>query len=323
MQFRQPVFVYIPAYAELRGGAFVVMDPHINDDVMEMYADSRARAGVLEPTGVVSIKYRKEDKRRTMERNDAVLRCLNAKLSRVVGEERLSQGVVEEKLGQVTGERQKIQEKIEDRQKTQEEIENRQKELETPYQQVAEVFADLHDGAERMKAMGVIRAIVDVEQSRHFFYWRLRRRLLQMKIEREIVAVSGRSMREAQTLVEEWYKQSNQYRFSHCSSWDDNEMVFNWMSREYSDSITAKLNSLKKAVIKEEVIRMGRENPYTVAEGVIDLLGSLSGEVKERVVTSLKRGVLFQSNSPATFYEDDNQFSEFCSLSCNKHAKSS
>lgn len=322
VQFRQPVFVYIPAYAELRGGAFVVVDPHINDDVMEMYADSRARAGVLEPTGVVSIKYRKEDKRRTMERNDGVLRCLTAKLGRVVGE-RLGQVAGEDMLEQMTGERQKIQEKIEDRQKTQEEIENRQKELETPYQQVAEVFADLHDGAERMKAMGVIRAIVDVEQSRHFFYWRLRRRLLQMKIEREIVAVSGRSMREAQTLVEEWYKQSNQYRFSHCSSWDDNEMVFNWMSREYSDSITAKLNSLKKAVIKEEVIRMGRENPYTVAEGVIDLLGSLSGEVKERVVTSLKRGVLFQSNSPATFYEDDNQFSEFCSLSCNKHAKSS
>ena len=217
----------------------------------------------------------------------------------------------------------KTQEETEDRQKTQEEIENRQKELETPYQQVAEVFADLHDGAERMKAMGVIRGIVDVEQSRRFFYWRLRRRLLQMKIEREIVAVSGRSVREAQTLVEEWYKQSNQYRFSQCSSWDDNEMVFNWMSREYSDSITAKLNSLKRTVIKEEVIRMGRENPYTVAEGVIDLLGSLSGEVKERVVTSLKRGVLFQSNSPATFYEDDNQFSEFCSLSCNKHAKSS
>lgn len=257
-----------------------------------------------------------------MERNDGVLRCLTAKLGRVVGE-RLGQVAGEDMLEQMTGERQKIQEKIEDRQKTQEEIENRQKELETPYQQVAEVFADLHDGAERMKAMGVIRAIVDVEQSRHFFYWRLRRRLLQMKIEREIVAVSGRSMREAQTLVEEWYKQSNQYRFSHCSSWDDNEMVFNWMSREYSDSITAKLNSLKKAVIKEEVIRMGRENPYTVAEGVIDLLGSLSGEVKERVVTSLKRGVLFQSNSPATFYEDDNQFSEFCSLSCNKHAKSS
>ncbi len=36
--FKQPVFVYIPPKAELRGGAWVVVDPTINPDMMEMYA---------------------------------------------------------------------------------------------------------------------------------------------------------------------------------------------------------------------------------------------------------------------------------------------
>lgn len=41
---------------ELRGGAWVVLDPSINPEQMEMYADKESRAGVLEPEGVVEIK---------------------------------------------------------------------------------------------------------------------------------------------------------------------------------------------------------------------------------------------------------------------------
>jgi len=34
----QPVFVYLPTHATLRGGAWVVVDPTINERFMEMYA---------------------------------------------------------------------------------------------------------------------------------------------------------------------------------------------------------------------------------------------------------------------------------------------
>ena len=37
--YRQPVFIYLPPHGELRGGAWVVVDPTINLDYMEMYAD--------------------------------------------------------------------------------------------------------------------------------------------------------------------------------------------------------------------------------------------------------------------------------------------
>ena len=57
-EYTQPVLVYIPPFGELRGGAWVVVDPSINLRYMEMYADEEARGGVLEPEGTVAIKFR-------------------------------------------------------------------------------------------------------------------------------------------------------------------------------------------------------------------------------------------------------------------------
>jgi len=41
--YKQPILIYIPPYAELRGGSWVVIDPSINQDQMEMYADPTSR----------------------------------------------------------------------------------------------------------------------------------------------------------------------------------------------------------------------------------------------------------------------------------------
>ena len=41
--YKHPVFVYIPPGGELRGGAWVVIDPTINLAKMEMYADKQVR----------------------------------------------------------------------------------------------------------------------------------------------------------------------------------------------------------------------------------------------------------------------------------------
>ena len=66
--YKRPVFVYIPCSAELRGGAWVVVDSQINAACVEMYADPTARGGVLEPEGVVEIKFRRPDLIRMMHR---------------------------------------------------------------------------------------------------------------------------------------------------------------------------------------------------------------------------------------------------------------
>lgn len=69
--YKQPVFVYVVPNGELRGGAWVVLDPSINSEQMEMYADVDARAGVLEPEGIVEIKMRRDKILGLMERLDS------------------------------------------------------------------------------------------------------------------------------------------------------------------------------------------------------------------------------------------------------------
>lgn len=71
VDYKQPILIYIPPFGELRGGSWVVIDPTINPEQMEMYADVESRGGVLEPDGVVSIKYRKEKMIETMIRLDS------------------------------------------------------------------------------------------------------------------------------------------------------------------------------------------------------------------------------------------------------------
>ena len=54
------------------------------------------------------------------------------------------------------------------------------------HQQVAVQFADLHDTPGRMAAVGVIRRAVPWAEARSFFYWRLRRRLAEFHLRKEV-----------------------------------------------------------------------------------------------------------------------------------------
>lgn len=67
--YKQPVFIYIPGGGELRGGAWVVIDSQINPTHIETFADPAARGGVLEPEGVVEIKFKQPDLIKAMHRS--------------------------------------------------------------------------------------------------------------------------------------------------------------------------------------------------------------------------------------------------------------
>ena len=131
--FKQPILIYIPPYAELRGGSWVVIDPTINPTQMEMYADPDSRGGILEAEGLVSIKLRLKDQKPTMERLDPVMKSLANELKECSQNERAN---VEAK------------------------IKARMEILSPIYHQVAVQFADLHDTPARMMAKGVIRDVI-------------------------------------------------------------------------------------------------------------------------------------------------------------------
>eukprot|EP00746_Dinoflagellata_sp_MGD_P159405 gnl/MRDRNA2_/MRDRNA2_86689_c0_seq8.p1 gnl/MRDRNA2_/MRDRNA2_86689_c0~~gnl/MRDRNA2_/MRDRNA2_86689_c0_seq8.p1 ORF type:complete len:1370 (+),score=321.18 gnl/MRDRNA2_/MRDRNA2_86689_c0_seq8:94-4110(+) len=163
--YKHPVFIYIPPNGELRGGAWVVVDPTINPAKMEMYADTEARGGILEPPGICEVKYRKPDQLATAHRLDPVLMDLDAKLGSASDADAI---------------------------KT--EIMYREKELGPMYLQVAHEFADLHDRAGRMKAKDCIRDELEWKGARKFFYWRIRRRINEDAFKDRLIAASGGGM---------------------------------------------------------------------------------------------------------------------------------
>lgn len=50
-QYKHPILTYIPPYAELRGGSWVVLDSTINPLCIEMYADKESRSGEGQEAG--------------------------------------------------------------------------------------------------------------------------------------------------------------------------------------------------------------------------------------------------------------------------------
>lgn len=157
--FKRPVFVYIPPLAELRGGAWVVVDPTINPSVMEMYAAEDARGGVLEPGGLVEIKFREKDLKALMHRLDEKLLVLDAQLQ-------------EARRDADSGREASLRNKVDDR----------EKHLLPVYTSVAVHFADLHDAPPRMKSKKAIRDVVPWSNARRFFYWRLRRKIAEFEL---------------------------------------------------------------------------------------------------------------------------------------------
>ncbi|KAB8301664.1 hypothetical protein EYC80_003499 [Monilinia laxa] len=168
VKYEQPIFVYIPPFGELRGGSWVVVDPTINQEYMEMYADEDARGGVLEPEGIVNIKYRKDKQLETMARLDPEYAELKKQL--------LDDSLAQEKLAEV-----KVK------------VEQREQALLPIYTQISLQFADLHDRAGRMKAKGVIRESLKWREARRFFYWRVRRRVNEEYILKRMLSANSKS----------------------------------------------------------------------------------------------------------------------------------
>lgn len=177
--YQQPIFVYIPPFSELRGGAWVVVDSTINPDVMEFYAAEDSRGGVLEAAGAASIKFREKDVIATANRTDPELIKILLQI------EIAKKNDKKEELNNLI-EKQNIRLKM----------------LYGIYQQIAVHFADLHDTPGRMKAKGVIKKQVQWSKSRSYFYWRLKRRLIEFDIANKIHGKSNLPAGKRKEIIE-------------------------------------------------------------------------------------------------------------------------
>ncbi|KAF9208988.1 acetyl-coenzyme-A carboxylase [Haplosporangium sp. Z 27] len=260
--YKQPVFVYIVPHGELRGGAWVVVDPTINEDMMEMYADKRARAGVLEPEGIVEIKFRKAQLLATMERLDEKYRTLKSQY---------------ENPALAGAERDEIKAKLTER----------EQELMPVYQQLAIQFADLHDTAGRMKAKGTIREALDWTNARRYFYWRVRRRLAEEYIRRRMVSANKDQTRIEQTkTLQAWFgidkPHFNESELKHIWEFED-RIVFEWIESN-TRKIDGLIQQLSTAGTADEILRMYTSDRAGVVQGFDRILQSLTDQEKQEIL---------------------------------------
>ncbi|CAE7413431.1 accA [Symbiodinium microadriaticum] len=240
--YSQPLFVYIPPHAELRGGAWVVVDHTINKDVMEFYAAEDARGGVLEAAGAASIKFRDNEILKTANRLDPILIGLQRELAAAKGNDGQCKEI-------------KIRMTV------------RQKLVLGVFRQIAVHFADLHDTPGRMQAKGVIRQQVTWAQSRHFFYWRLRRRLAEFDVANSMRELdkSIKTRQDAIDVLKEWC-------FSAGGSdvtWNDDKKAMLWL-QEHTALLRNHLMALKEQVAVRELGNQLTELLQCVAENRAD-----------------------------------------------------
>ncbi|XP_010261220.1 PREDICTED: acetyl-CoA carboxylase 1-like [Nelumbo nucifera] len=203
--YKQPVFVYIPMMGELRGGAWVVVDSRINPDHIEMYAERTAKGNVLEPEGMIEIKFREKQLIDCMGRLDQQLVNMKARLQEAKSSG--SCGAVET---------------------LQQQIRSREKQLLPVYTQIATRFAELHDTSFRMAAKGVVRQVVDWGNSRSFFYRRLHRRVAEGSLIGIVRDAAGDQLshRSAMDLIKKWFLASRPAGVE--DAWVDDNVFFTW-----------------------------------------------------------------------------------------------
>jgi len=271
VSYEQPVFVFIPPFAEIRGGAWVVLDASINPSVMEMYASSRtARGGVLEANGAASVKYRTKDLIVTMHRLDDQLQALDKQLA---SDEKAKQSI-------------------------QEEIVKREHALLPVYEQISVQFCELHDTPGRMKAVGVIEREVEWIESRNFFYWRLRRKLAEYDLRKKLIEATqvGRAVAtlapvEASNVVKKWFSETPGMSEA---AWEDDKLLLSWMGERYAE-LEQKVLAYTKQCVVEEVVQVMTAGGNTavvgtagIVEGVGEAYKKMDPERKAQLVKMLK-----------------------------------
>ncbi|XP_058850382.1 acetyl-CoA carboxylase-like isoform X2 [Acipenser ruthenus] len=275
-EFRQPVLVYIPPHAELRGGSWVVIDPTINPLYMELYADKESRGGVLEAEGTVEIKFRKKDLVKTMRRIDPIY----SQLAEQLGTPELSDTERRE---------------LESKQKAREEF------LLPIYHQVAVQFVDLHDTPGRMQEKGAITDILEWKNVRVFFYWRLRRLLLEEVVKREILQADGElSDGHIQSMLRRWFVETE--GAVQAYQWDSNKVVVEWLEKHLKEedgtrsTIRENIKYLKRDYALKHIRSLVQANPEVAMDCIIHMTQNISPSQRAQISCLLAT----MDNSPSS-----------------------
>jgi acetyl-CoA carboxylase/biotin carboxylase 1 len=266
-EYKQPVFIYV--VGELRGGAWVVLDPKINPEMMEMYAESNARGGVLEPEGMCSIKYRKKHILETIDRLDTKYHDMKVTLKNLQKD------------------KENAEEKKEEIAKIQAKFEQREKELIPLYHQVAVHFADMHDTPRRLKAKDCINDEIPWNKARKYFYHRLCRRLAEEEVINKLLKADPELSRETakQYVIGWWLADHPQKELANLSKEEYDEVMTNWLK---SDSkIKERIQIVAADYNSKQIVKQLKQDQESVVAGLKKYLKNLDEATKKALLQEL------------------------------------
>lgn len=231
--------------------------------MMEMYADEEARGGVLEPEGIVGIKYRREKQLDTMARLDPVY----AELYRQLQDKSLTsdqQSTIKVKMVA------------------------REKLLMPVYQQISIQFADLHDRAGRMQAKGTIRKALQWVNARRFLYWRLRRRLNEEAVLKKLAIATNKKASRGEMLarLRGWFMEDAESDVYN----NEDRIVAQWFEENRKD-IYAKVDEVKKEAAAAEMRDLILTNKEGALAGIVLALQSVPEDKRARMLELLESGM--------------------------------
>ncbi|VEN41740.1 unnamed protein product [Callosobruchus maculatus] len=291
-QYKQPIIIYIPPNGELRGGAWAVVDPTINSRYMEMYADNDARGGVLEPEGIVEIKFKKKDLLKAIHRIDPVVKELDDQLKKL--QQQQEQQHPRERSASISqaqafAERPKPPEIKELEKKIQE----REKYLLPMYHQVSVHFADLHDTPERMLEKGAIHEIVPWRKARTTIYWRLRRRLLEDRVIKALMEAQPElGLGQGEAMLRRWFIEDKGAAEGY--KWDKNEVVVQWIEEQLfkpanQSIINHNIHAVKRDAVINQIKCSIQDCPDVALDAVVAIIQKLNDNQKAEVIRTLSQ----------------------------------
>jgi len=234
---------------------------------MEMYADEDARGGVLEPEGIVGIKYRKDKQLETMARLDPTYGDLKRQLAQP-DLSRDQQAELKQKMTQ------------------------REELLLPVYSQISIQYADLHDRAGRMEAKGTIRQPLRWQNARRFFYWRLRRRLNEEYILKRMASAESKELSPTNappTMASRVRRLEMLRAWSQVPQFDkDDTEVAQWYE-ENRKEINAKVEGMRRQGVESDVAGLLNKDMKSGIAGVKRVLDMMPVAEREELLQMLSK----------------------------------
>jgi acetyl-CoA carboxylase/biotin carboxylase 1 len=138
-----------------------------------------------------------------------------------------------------------------------------------------------------MEAAGVIKAQVDWKASRAYFYWRLRRRLAEFQVRKQLCKLDASlTPVSASAVVEKWFAESG----APADDWADSRKVLAWFS-EQASFLRTKLEQLKAAGAAAKVQKLALDCPEGAAAGLVaafEQMDAMQREVLRQQLAAIK-----------------------------------